>query len=89
MENSLDKKTLKKMETCFKFFTDPNDWRGPICKNVTLMEMKKCGWTQMFIRNVIRHYTATETTFTPRLLYSGEGYFVVESVGYRNGPAGC
>ncbi len=89
MENSLDKKTLKRMETCFKFLTDPTDWRGPIRKNVTLREMKKRGWSQGFIRNVIKHYTATECTFTPRLLYSGEGYFVVESVGYRNGPAGC
>ena len=88
MEN-LDKKTLRRMDACFKYLTNPDDWRDPICKNVTLREMVKRGWTRLFIKNVIRYYTATECTFTPRLLYStGEGYLVVESVGYRNGPAG-
>jgi len=38
MEN-LDKKTLRRMDACFKYLTNPDDWRDPICKNVIVLRI--------------------------------------------------
>ena len=78
----------KKFEKCWKFFSHPRDWKKPVKTCVTLKEMKKFGWTKKFITTVIEFYTATTPTFKPRLTSRGEGYFDVNSDGYRMGPAG-
>lgn len=64
----------------FDEICDRADWKGPIDKVVGVGP----GVTPEFIKWVVSYFTATETTVIDLL----NGRFLVQSIGYRAGPAG-
>lgn len=69
--------TAEQLREAFDKVSDPNDWKAPLC-----------GWVHLDMLGAtiaaIEFYTATPTKYIGR---DGD-YILIESVGYRLGPAG-
>jgi hypothetical protein len=68
------------LQDAFSTVQDPKDWRGPI-----KAEVRPCDLADVV--EAIEFFTATAATVKPVSRADGV-VFLVESVGYRAGPAG-
>ena len=75
------KYSQSQMEIAFKMVQNPLDWKAPICASV------KGEWVALVVE-AIKHFTATVPTITMRQTPAAGITFLVESIGYRMGPAG-
>jgi hypothetical protein len=69
------------MEIAFKMVQNPIDWKAPICASV------KGEWVNLCVESV-KHFTATIPTVTMRETPAHGITYLIESIGYRQGPAG-
>jgi len=74
------KHSLEAMESAFELVREPSDWKAPVCAVVH-------GEAVSVVVEAIKFYTATVPTVTMRTL-PGCIKYLIESPGYRNGPAG-
>jgi hypothetical protein len=69
------------LEIGFKMVQNPLDWKAPICAAV------KGEWVSLVVE-AVKHFTATIPTVTMRQTPAYGITYLIESVGYRRGPAG-
>ena len=70
--------TLNQLEKAFKAVQNPNDWKAPISAAVK-------GEAVNLVVEAVKHYTATVPTIS---LNTNSMTYLIESEGYRMGPAG-
>ncbi len=70
--------TLNQLEKAFEAVQNPNDWKAPICAAVK-------GEAVNLVVEAVKYYTATVPTIS---LNTNSMTYLIESEGYRMGPAG-
>jgi hypothetical protein len=71
--------TREELSAAFNAVANPTDWRAPICAEVRIEDFAKTA-------EAVGFFTATE--LVARHTPGKPGWFLVEAVGYRAGPAG-
>ncbi len=73
--------TQQELEAAFTLVHDPADWKAPICAAVK-------GEQVNVVVEAVKHFTATIPSVTYRETPAHGITFLIQSVGYRMGPAG-
>lgn len=73
------KYTQKQLENAFDIVADSSDWKAPI-----QAEIPRCQHDLNLLTEAVIHFTGTIPTIKP----VGSNRYLIEAVGYRNGPCG-
>ena len=87
MTQDYTQERVERIRKIFSMICDPDDWKAPINRSITVEEMERLELSLEEIMESISFMTATEARCSYNLTSEG-CWWHFRATGYRNGPAG-